>query len=193
MQTLNDQELIRLFRQTGDDRYFKELYARYRHLVFFHSLGLLKESEAAKDVSSEVWVQFYAEIERQEVYAVPALLAVIARRKAYSYIRQSATRRRLLKFVADELAGDAQQQLAHESPNNYAIRAEEAAGAASLITAIGSLPITQRTCIRLFFYEGKSYREIAASTGYTLMQVKSYLQNGRRQLQNILRKKRAGG
>jgi RNA polymerase sigma-70 factor (ECF subfamily) len=187
MQTLNDQELIRLFRQTGEDHHFKQLYDRYRHLVFFSCLGLLKEAEAAKDVSSEVWVQFYSEIERQEIYSVPALLAVIVRRKSYSFIRQSAARRRLLKFVAEEQAWDRHYQLA-ESPNSYFIKAEEAAGTALLAAAIGLLPVAQQACIRLFFYEGKSYREIAAHTGYTLKQVKSHLQNGRRRLHIILRK-----
>ncbi len=193
MQALNDQELIRLFRQTGDDRYFKQLYDRYRHLVFFGCLGLLKEAEAAKDVSSEVWVQFYSAIERQKIYAVPALLAVIIRRKSYSFIRKSAARRRLLRFVAEELVGDRHCQLAHESPNSYIIKAEEAASTAALAAAIGLLPVQQQTCIRLFFYEGKSYREIADHTGYTLKQVKSYLQNGRRRLHNILRKTRIDG
>lgn len=188
MQTLNDQELIRLFRQTADDRYFRELYDRYRHLVFFHCLGLLKEPEAAKDVSSVVWTQFYAEIRRKEVYAVPALLTTIIRRRSYSFIRQSATRRRLLKLLAEEMVSDLQQQLAHESPNSYISKAETAASSAALAAAIRSLPTAQQVCIELFFYDGKSYKEIATQTGYTLKQVKSHLQNGRRRLHNILRK-----
>ncbi|RYF77338.1 MAG: sigma-70 family RNA polymerase sigma factor, partial [Cytophagaceae bacterium] len=46
----------------------------------------------------------------------------------------------------------------------------------------------QRVCIDLFYLQQKSYAEVADLTGYDLKQVKSYLQNGRRNLKLILQK-----
>jgi RNA polymerase sigma-70 factor (ECF subfamily) len=40
----------------------------------------------------------------------------------------------------------------------------------------------QRNCIRLFFYEGCSYRQISDRLGVDEMKVKSYIQNGKRNL-----------
>jgi RNA polymerase sigma-70 factor (ECF subfamily) len=47
----------------------------------------------------------------------------------------------------------------------------------------------QRTCVTLFYLQKKSYNEIADITGYTTMQVKSYIQNGKRNLKIIIEKK----
>jgi len=54
--------------------------------------------------------------------------------------------------------------------------------------AVQLLGDEQRTCIYLFFYENKSYREISDKTGYSEKQVKSYLQNGKRNLRIMLEK-----
>jgi DNA-directed RNA polymerase specialized sigma24 family protein len=54
--------------------------------------------------------------------------------------------------------------------------------------AVAQLGDEQQTCVRLFFYDDKSYREIATETGYTEKQVKSYLQNGKRNLRILLEK-----
>jgi RNA polymerase sigma-70 factor (ECF subfamily) len=44
----------------------------------------------------------------------------------------------------------------------------------------------QRICVERFYCEGESYKAIAEQTGYTLNQVKSYLQNGIRNLRIML-------
>jgi RNA polymerase sigma-70 factor (ECF subfamily) len=47
----------------------------------------------------------------------------------------------------------------------------------------------QKTCVTLFYLEKKSYQEISGITGYTPLQVKSYIQNGKRNLKNLVEKK----
>jgi RNA polymerase sigma-70 factor (ECF subfamily) len=54
--------------------------------------------------------------------------------------------------------------------------------------AIQQLNPEQRTCIQLFYLDKKSYQEIADKTGYSLLQVKSYIQNGKRNLKLLLEK-----
>ncbi len=51
----------------------------------------------------------------------------------------------------------------------------------------------QQECVNLFYLQKKSYTDIAASTGYSLMQVKSYIQNGKRNLKMILLKQQNNG
>jgi RNA polymerase sigma-70 factor (ECF subfamily) len=51
-----------------------------------------------------------------------------------------------------------------------------------LEAGVDELPLEQKICIRLFYYEEKSYSQIAAETGYDLKKVKSYVQNGKRNL-----------
>ncbi|HAU53688.1 MAG TPA: RNA polymerase subunit sigma-70, partial [Sphingobacterium sp.] len=48
------------------------------------------------------------------------------------------------------------------------------------------LPDKQQQSVRLFFLEEKCYKEISESTGYSLNEVKSYIQNGKRNLKNCM-------
>ncbi len=58
-----------------------------------------------------------------------------------------------------------------------------------LAEALKHLHPEQQTCIRMFYLEKKSYQSIARATGYSLLQVKSYIQNGKRNLRLLLEKK----
>jgi RNA polymerase sigma factor (sigma-70 family) len=57
-----------------------------------------------------------------------------------------------------------------------------------LSIGIGQLSTEQSECIELMYLKEKSYKEIATLTGYNIKQVKSYIQNGKRNLQRIISK-----
>jgi RNA polymerase sigma-70 factor (ECF subfamily) len=46
----------------------------------------------------------------------------------------------------------------------------------------------QRICLKMFYLEKKSYQEITEFTGYDLNKVKSYIQNGKRNLKIFMEK-----
>jgi RNA polymerase sigma-70 factor (ECF subfamily) len=52
----------------------------------------------------------------------------------------------------------------------------------SLETALKMLNEEQKVCIELFYLQQKSYAEVVELTGYTLNNVKSFIQNGKRNL-----------
>ena len=56
-------------------------------------------------------------------------------------------------------------------------------------SSLNELGPEQKQCVTLFYLEKKSYQQIAEETGYTVMQVKSYIQNGKRNLRLLLEKK----
>ena len=60
-----------------------------------------------------------------------------------------------------------------------------------LEAAIPHLNDEQRTCIDLFYLRQKSYSDVSSITGYSMLQVKSYIQNGKRNLKIIMEKKHA--
>lgn len=55
--------------------------------------------------------------------------------------------------------------------------------------ALEELNAEQQQCVTLFYLEKKSYQEISDREGYSLMQVKSHIQNGKRNLKIALEKK----
>jgi RNA polymerase sigma-70 factor (ECF subfamily) len=58
-----------------------------------------------------------------------------------------------------------------------------------LQAALQQLSKEQQVCVTLFYLEKKSYTEISGKTGYSMMQVKSHIQNGKRNLKLLLEKK----
>jgi RNA polymerase sigma factor (sigma-70 family) len=59
--------------------------------------------------------------------------------------------------------------------------------------ALNALQEEQRICVEQFYLHEKSYEEIEKSTGYSYNQVKSYIQNGKRNLKiYLLRKENEG-
>ena len=54
---------------------------------------------------------------------------------------------------------------------------------------MNELSAEQKTCVTLFYLQKKSYSDIVASTGFNIMQVKSYIQNAKRNLKIMVEKK----
>jgi RNA polymerase sigma-70 factor (ECF subfamily) len=59
-----------------------------------------------------------------------------------------------------------------------------------LEACLAELNNEQKSCITLFYLQKNSYQEITEKTGYSLLQVKSYVQNGKRNLKMLMEKKR---
>lgn len=59
----------------------------------------------------------------------------------------------------------------------------------ALESAIDELGEEQKKCIDLFYLKEKSYQEVSDITGYTLNEVKSFIQNGKRNLKIKLEKR----
>ena len=51
------------------------------------------------------------------------------------------------------------------------------------------LPEEQQKCVSLFYIEKQSYKDIAEQTNLSMMQIKSSIQNGKRNLKNWLLKR----
>jgi RNA polymerase sigma-70 factor (ECF subfamily) len=60
----------------------------------------------------------------------------------------------------------------------------------TLEACLAALNNEQKSCITLFYLQKNSYQEITEKTGYSLLQVKSYVQNGKRNLKMLMEKKR---
>jgi RNA polymerase sigma factor (sigma-70 family) len=56
----------------------------------------------------------------------------------------------------------------------------------NLNEALKSLAEKQRICVELFYLQEKSYNEVAEITGFTMNEVKSFIQNGKRNLKIYL-------
>ena len=82
----------------------------------------------------------------------------------------------------DEYANSVKSHVEYEQSVHHLDDEDTEREVARLREAINELKSEQKLCVELFFLQEKSYVEIAEETEFTLKQVKSYIQNGKRNL-----------
>ena len=179
---LSDQELIKLFRRTGNSEFLGTVYNRYIHLIYGVCLKYLKEREASKDAVMDIFESLLKKIEGQEILDFGRWIYVVAKNHCLMQLRKKEI------LVNNDNA----REIIMELPDISHLNNEETLSENNineLEAGVNELPQEQRICIQLFYYEEKSYSEIAAETGYDLKKVKSYIQNGKRNLKIWMEKK----
>ena len=159
----------------GDPGALGHLWDRYAHLLFGVGMKYLKDAERSKDMVVELFASLPGLLGKHEVQRFRPWVHTVMRNRCLLALRSDANHR----HVGDEALATIAQQ-----PNDEHLIHEQ--DLQRLERAIDELNEAQRTCIRLFHLERMSYQETAARTGLPIDQVRSNLQNGRRNLRIIL-------
>ena len=169
-----DDELLGLYRDSGDIAYLGELYERYVHLIFGVCLKYLKNEEESKDMSMLIFEKLAVAAKNQEIRNFKSWLHVLTKNECLMLLR---SRKYKLEKASAPLADEEDMELALSLHPVEEESLEE--NLQELEQAIEELPPEQQVCIRLFYLEQKCYKEIAELTGHELKKVKSYIQNGK--------------
>ena len=173
---LSDEELITAFKQTGSSALIGILFDRYSHLVYGVSYNYLKDEEDCKDVVLHIFENLGKDLSKYEIKNFASWLHVVT--KNYS-LRQLSKRKETLPLSNESNLTEEEEQ----SPE-FNIHLP------NLTKALEQLNEEQKICIDLFYIKELSYKQITDQTGYDLNQVKSYIQNGKRNLKLILLNKK---
>lgn len=184
---LSDEEILSRYRQTHNKELIAEVYERYIHLVFAVCFRYLKNTEEAKDAAMQVFSFLLEELKENEVRHFRAWLHTVTRNHCLMQLRKAKTIRKMLdweeeKFLEENVENDGFVHLYHGQ--------DEEENRNMLMHALEKLNREQRMCIELKYLEEKSYEEVAVLTGFNLNQVKSHIQNGKRNLLIFMRKER---
>jgi RNA polymerase sigma factor (sigma-70 family) len=178
-----DEELLSLYRDSGEIRYLGELYERYVHLIFGVCMKYLKEEEASKDMSMLVFEKLTVAAKTQDIRNFKSWLHVLTKNECLMLLRSRPYKvQKASVEIKDDTNVDSALSLHHTEEEALETKLQE------LEARIEELPPEQQTCIRLFYLEQKCYKEIAGLTGWELKQVKSYIQNGKRNLKASMQK-----
>jgi len=180
---LSDLELVLRYRQSGEVYYAGILYQRYTHLILGLCLKYFKNEEDSKDAVMDIFEQITVALLKHEVANFKSWLHTLTRNHCLMKLRKPEVKRTITQEVSEidenlfmEKAED--EHLIDEDEREAQLR--------HLPEALSQLNAEQKACIELFYLQGKNYQEVADATGYTLNQVKSYIQNGKRNLKIIL-------
>ena len=168
-----DMELLRLYKESGELAYWGELYTRYTSLVYGVCLKYLKDRDEAKDGMMQLFEKLVATLLTHDVENFKSWLYVTTRNHCLMQLR--ARKGRYQQEFSPELVET--QFLLHldEEP-------EMEQNLSKLEKCIDQLTNDQQQCVRLFYLQEKCYKEITGLTGFDLSKVKSYIQNGKRNL-----------
>jgi RNA polymerase sigma factor (sigma-70 family) len=179
---VSDKELIAAYKSSNDLQYVSTLYQRYMDLVFGVCLKYFKEGERSKDAVMDIYEELCKKLKLHEVDNFKGWLHVLARNYCLMQLR-SPRNIKTTEFNADFMQSN---QITHlengvlEKEENFKI----------LEDCMGQLTAEQKQSIELFFLQKKCYTEIADITGYEWNKVRSYIQNGKRNLKICMEEKK---
>ncbi|MGZ8518497.1 MAG: RNA polymerase sigma factor [Chitinophagaceae bacterium] len=168
-----DKELVDLYKQSGDLSVLGELYQRYMELVYGVCLKYFKDPETAKDAVMQVFEELVSKLKKHEVENFRGWLHRVAKNHCLMQLR-TPKNLKTVEFKTDLMQTEENVHL------NGALEKEE--NFKKLELCIGTLTNDQQVAIRLFYLEEKCYNEIVEITGQEWNQVRSFIQNGRRNL-----------
>ena len=179
-ENLTDEELLKRYCDSGELVYFVEAYKRYMPLVYGVALKYLKRPEDAQDAVMQLFEELVVKIKEVEIQSFKAWLYTCIRNNCLMEIRK---RSKNLSVSLDdsfmEFCDDFHLTVVSESENREK----------SLRECVESLPEKQRISVKYFFFDELSYKEVEERTGFSLKMVKSFIQNGKRNLKLCLERK----
>lgn len=183
---LSDEDLIRRYRRSRDHQWAGELYQRYTHLVFGVSMKILKNEEDCKDAVMDIFDHLLESLLTYDITNFRSWLYSVTRNHCLSLVRRS----RRITYADQPPEELGYQYLIMEDDHSpYCNHNGREIDVDDLEQAMARIPADQRACLQLFFLDGHSYRHIAELTGMPLNMVKSNIQNGKRNLRNLLNRK----
>ena len=181
-----DQEYVAAYRATGDLAILGELYERHMELIYAVCYNYLRNEEEAKDAVMNLFEQLITGLRRHEVQQFGSWLHSVARNYCLMQLRKHQLHQTtaLLTNAGDDAEDESVGKLPYDDTDSTDLEED----LTRLEAVLKTLPVEQQTCLTLFYLERKTYTEVADLTGYDLKQVKSYLQNGRRNLKICMQK-----
>jgi RNA polymerase sigma factor (sigma-70 family) len=173
-QQLSDQELLQAYYQSGDQQLLGGLLQRYTLLLFGVCMKYLKNEEQAKDGVQQVFLKALQEIPKYKIAYFKSWLYMVAKNHCLMQLRDSG------KLVPEALNEKHSKQI--EQTTEVAEKRDKEALLQLIEKGLETLNKEQKECLTLFYLHKKSYQEISNINGYTILQIKSYIQNGKRNI-----------
>lgn len=182
--SMSDDELINYYKLHQDNECVGELYKRYTGFTFTICLKYLRNTEESREAVLEIFEEL---IEKLLVYDV---------RNFKSWLHSVARNYCLLSFRSKKSQDNFVENYKLHQTNfmehdeflypNYISKEENYE---KLENNLVKLKYEQRVCIDLFYLQNKSYVEVSKITGYSMHEVKTYIQNGKRNLKILMNTK----
>lgn len=169
---ISDKDLITAYQSKGDLNNLSELYSRYIDLVYGVCLKYLKISEDAKDATIEIFETLIIQVKKHEISHFKPWLYQLSKNHCLMILRKK--KNYFVEIQENHVQFTDNEHLQEVLQKEIEFKKME--------SCIERLQNHQKAAIELFYLQGKCYKEIAKATAIEINQVKSNIQNGRRNL-----------
>lgn len=177
-----DEELLRLYQTTAQVKVLGQLYERYMDMVYGVCLKYLQDTESAKDSVLQIFEELVTKLKKYEVQNFKSWLYQLAKNYCLMQLRANKKFSKLNVDVA---------LMQNSDPVHLNGVLEKEENFKFLDDCLAQLNTNQRQIVELFYLQGKSYKEIASLNGFDINTIRSYLQNGRRNLKLCMDKQKS--
>lgn len=179
---ISDEELVQRYRNSHETAYIGELYQRYTHLVFGVCMKYFRNEAEAEDATMQIFEKLINDLKKHHITAFKPWLHIVVKNHCMMHFRKETSQGKKMADLKYEAKGSVENP--EESHLEEALEKEYVLQ--HLHEGIETLKEEQRTCVELFYLKDQSYVQISEATGYSLNEVKSYIQNGKRNLKNFI-------
>lgn len=172
---IDDRELLQNFYNDHNNEWLGILLPRYTLLLLGVCMKYLKNEEDAKDCVQQIFLKAIGELHKYKVEYFKSWIYMIAKNYCLMRLRDKG-----------RFAQEINENMAVYEEDHKPELIEKDRSLDRMQAALQQLNKEQKQCVTLFYLEKKSYAEIAEQTGFTMLQVKSHLQNGKRNLKLFL-------
>jgi RNA polymerase sigma-70 factor (ECF subfamily) len=177
---LNDEDLLHRIISKQDQEAFSTLYQRYVHLALGMCIKYLKSPDVSKDAVQVIFTKLWTDAHNYQVRKFKPWFYQVIKNHCLMELRKNDPNQKIVAEWDMDIM---------EYEDNLHHKVNEEQVLLNLNICLKALNTEQRNCIEHFYLEQKSYNETAVLTGFSDKQVKSHIQNGRRNLKNCLRQK----
>ena len=174
---IDDATLLENFYKDHDNEWLGILLPRYTLLLLGVCMKYLKNEEDAKDCVQQIFLKVINELHKYRVSYFKSWIYMIAKNHCLMQLRGSRNNQVELTEKTASFENKIEDNNDLMEKERLFIKMED---------AIKQLNPEQQLCVTLFYVQKKSYSEIAQQTGFSPLQVKSHLQNGKRKLKLIM-------
>ena len=169
-----DEELLKQYKDSGDNASFGVLYNRYIPLVYGLCLKYLRDADKAQDAVMQLFEDILPKVHQHEIQVFRTWMYSVAKNHCLQLLRKESKEITVDFSVSVVESDEILHLLDEESDDEERMQA--------LNRCIEKLLEPQRLCVVYFFLEEMSYVDVSEKTGYQIKSVKSYIQNGKRNL-----------
>lgn len=178
---MSDEQLLKYYWDRKDQKVIATLFDRYIHLVFASCMKYLKNEEDSQDAAMVIFESLADKLEKHKVEYFKSWLYTLTRNHCLMQLRKKNIIERIDNF---EKFSEHSVEISEELHLNK----DNSSESEQLKQCLLELKEEQRICIELMYLKGLSYKAIADQTGFDLKNVKSFIQNGKRNLKIKLEK-----